>query len=53
MTSGRLTTTADRDGRVAWSWIVGTRTAPGSRPVRVACSAAERHGAVEAQLVVE
>lgn len=45
--------TSDGEGLVAWSWIVGTRTTPGSWPVKVECSAGGRHGAVEAHLVVE
>lgn len=44
---------SDREGLVAWNWIVGTRTTPGSWPVNVECSAGNRHGAVQVYLVVE
>jgi micrococcal nuclease len=29
--------TADAKGDVAWSWMVGTRTTPGSWPVTIMC----------------
>lgn len=44
---------SDREGLVAWTWIVGTRTTPGSWPVKVECSAGNRHGGTETHLVVE
>lgn len=43
---------ADAQGRVTWTWLVGTRTSPGAWPVTVTCSAAGRQGWLETQMVV-
>jgi len=44
--------TADPRGMVRWIWIVGTRTTPGSWPIRVSCSAGGRQGALRTSFVV-
>lgn len=35
---------ADAQGRVAWTWRVGTRTTPGTWPINVNCSLGGRSG---------
>jgi micrococcal nuclease len=37
---GLYTKTASASGVVSWSWKVGTRTTPGSWPVRISCGGA-------------
>ena len=38
---------ADAQGRVAWTWRVGTRTTPGTWPIIVSCSLGGRSGRLE------
>ena len=38
---------ADKQGAVAWSWIVGTRTTPGRWPIIVNCALGNRQGKLE------
>jgi hypothetical protein len=38
---------AGSQGSVAWSWIVGTRTTPGTWPIIVNCSLGNRQGKLE------
>jgi micrococcal nuclease len=45
--------TADSQGMVRWTWIVGTRTTPGNWPIQVSCSAGGRHGALRTSFVVQ
>jgi hypothetical protein len=39
--------TADGNGVVSWTWIVGTRTTPGKWPIAVMCSTGDRQGSLE------
>lgn len=41
---GLVPKTADPQGRAAWTWRVGTRTTPGTWPIIVTCSLANRQG---------
>lgn len=49
---GLVAKRADREGRVSWTWRVGTRTTPGTWPVTVTCAAGEQEGTLKAALVV-
>jgi hypothetical protein len=44
--------TADAQGIVSWSWMVGTRTTPGTWPISVNCSGGGRQGTLEIAFVV-
>jgi hypothetical protein len=43
---------ADTDGIVAWSWLVGTNTTPGSRPIAVTCSLGGQSATPQTSLAV-
>ncbi len=43
---------ADAQGRVTWTWRVGSRTTPGKWPVTVTCSSGGRQGTLETSFVV-
>lgn len=45
--------TADTAGKVEWSWIVGTRTTPGTWPVSVTCSSGGKTGTLHASFEVQ
>ncbi len=45
--------TADGAGGVEWSWIVGTRTTPGTWPVSVTCSSGGKTGTLHASFEVQ
>jgi hypothetical protein len=44
---------ADNTGAVAWSWIVGTRTTPGTWPVFVTCSSGGKTGKLKTSFEVQ
>ncbi len=43
---------ADNQGRVSWTWRVGTRTTPGSWPINVTCSSGGLKGTLKTSFVV-
>jgi micrococcal nuclease len=45
--------TSDSQGMVSWTWLVGSRTTPGTWPVSVRCSAGERAGALQTSIIVQ
>lgn len=45
--------TSNSQGMVTWTWLVGSRTTPGTWPVSVRCSAGERTGALQTSIVVQ
>jgi micrococcal nuclease len=45
--------TSDDHGTVGWTWLVGTRTTPGTWPVSVYCSAGGRTGTLQTSIVVQ
>lgn len=45
--------TSDGHGMVSWTWIVGTRTTPGTWPISVSCSAGGRPGTLQTSIVVQ
>jgi hypothetical protein len=44
---GLVPETADAQGKLAWTWRVGTRTTPGTWPIIVTCSSGARSGKLE------
>lgn len=49
---GLVPKTADSQGRVSWTWRVGSRTTPGTWPIIVTCSRNERQARLQTTLVV-
>ena len=45
--------TSDGQGMVSWTWLVGSRTTPGTWPVSVSCSAGGRTGALQTSIIVQ
>jgi len=43
---------ADAQGKVTWTWRVGSRTTPGKWPITVTCSSGGRQGTLETSFVV-
>ena len=50
--AGLTTKTASSVGRVSWTWKVGSRTTPGSWPVRVTCRLGTTSGTALKYLIV-
>lgn len=44
---------ADDHGQASWTWVVGSSTTPGDRPVTVTCHQGSASGSVDATLAVE
>ncbi len=49
---GLVPTTADGDGKVTWSWTVGTDIAKGTYPIDITCFKGERNGALSLEFKV-
>lgn len=49
---GLVPKTANAQGRVVWTWRVGTRTTPGTWPIIVNCSIGARSGRLETSVDV-
>ena len=45
--------TADRQGQVIWTWLVGARTTPGTWPIFVTCSDGQLHGNPQTSFTVQ
>ena len=50
---GLTAKTSDDHGMVGWTWLVGARTAPGTWPVSVSCSAGGQTGTLQTSIVVQ
>ena len=50
---GLIPKTSDGQGMVSWTWLVGSRTTPGTWPVSVRCSAGGRTGALQTTIIVQ
>lgn len=49
---GLVSKVADGQGRVSWSWVVGSNTTPGTWPISVTCLAGAREGRVQTSFSV-
>jgi len=45
--------TSDAHGMVAWTWLVGARTTPGTWPVSVNCNAGGQTGTLQTSIIVQ
>ena len=44
---------ADTEGRITWSWRVGSNSAPGEVPIVIRCQLGDRPGTLETSFTVE
>jgi len=49
---GLVPKTSDSQGRASWTWVIGSRTTPGTWPISVTCSVGERLGTLRTSFVV-
>ena len=50
---GLIPQTADSQGQVTWTWLVGSRTTPGTWPIIVTCLSGKSQGRLQTFLTVQ
>jgi hypothetical protein len=49
---GLFPQSADTQGQVSWTWLVGSNTTPGNWPIHITCTAQDQKRTLEASLIV-
>src|SRR3989454_669618 len=50
---GLVPQTADSEGQVTWTWLVGSRTTPGTWPIIVTCLSGKSQGRLQTSFIVQ
>ena len=50
---GLIPQTADSEGQVTWTWLVGSRTTPGTWPIIVTCLSSKSQGRLQTSFMVQ
>jgi hypothetical protein len=50
---GLIPQTADSEGQVTWTWLVGSRTTPGTWPIIVTCLSGKSQGRLQTSFIVK
>src|SRR2546425_481237 len=50
---GLIPQTADSEGQVTWTWLVGSRTTPGTWPIIVTCLSGKSQGRLQTSFTVQ